>query len=826
MRLFRPRQNHGEEPDWPVHEARAGHLAGAVRPYSARGEVHTAADAVARRVWVEAVRGVAAGVTPSLLMLLMRRASREGGWSYDAVWRVPQVLGRRRFSLPPGDVAYALRAAAAMPDAWRSGEVMATAARVAAWCAEPADPGVRSAVTELAAAVSRCSQLSARHRSKIMRSLAGLAPQPPRDGPLDMSLITSGDGWSAAVLDRLGGWAGAALPANLLLRHLASAVGSKPAKTWLATASDLLQASEARAMLKILLESAATADPVLACNVPDRGAYLTVNLLVSWQNADLLRAACWAAGVLDEDWAVPALQSVARRAIVGTGLTGYVASAKVPNACIHSLAMIASTQAIAGLQDLDRTVKHAGYRKHITAALSAAAQRAGLSLGELAERTVPDGGLDEDGERVVMAGGQTARLKVSADWRILAEWQTPRGWAHTAPTATPTGARQAVKLAARQARAALAGERNRLEKLLAQDRFWALSDWQTLYLGHPITGRLARGLIWAFDTSTAGRLTGMPAGGHLLDTPAGQQPIPPDATVRLWHPARAGTAEVQAWRDHLVAAAQAEPFKQAFREVYLWTPAELQTRVYSNRFAAHIVHYRQAYALFKQRGWSANFLGPYDGGYEGHTRRDFTQAGLSAIFHHYPVGTDPGALYVDLCTTDRVSFCRTGDRRHTPVPLDEIPELVFTEAMRDVDLFVSVASIALDPHWADRGDDPHYTYWRDYSFGELSQTAAMRREALARLLPKLKIAAQLELTDRHVRVKGKLSNYKIHIGSANILIEPSDRYLCIVPGSSRSKVMLPFEDDHVLSVILSEAVLLAADNKITDPAILRQLNSR
>src|SRR5258708_3341545 len=359
------------------------------------------------------------------------------------------------------------------------------AARVAAWCAEPADPGVRSAVTELAAAVSRCSQLSARHRSKIMRSLAGLAPQPPRDGPLDMSLITSGDGWSAAVLDRLGGWAGAALPANLLLRHLASAVGSKPAKTWLATASDLLQASEARAMLKILLESAATADPVLACNVPDRGAYLTVNLLVSWQNADLLRAACWAAGVLDEDWAVPALQSVARRAIVGTGLTGYVASAKVPNACIHSLAMIASTQAIAGLQDLDRTVKHAGYRKHITAALSAAEQ--------------------------------------------------------------PVG----------------------------EDRFGVLGVWQTLYLGHPIAGRLARGLIWGFDTSPAGRRPGMPAGGHLPDTPAGKQPIPPDATVRLWHPARAGTAEVQAWRDHLVAAAQAEPFKPAFPQVYLWTPPQL-----------------------------------------------------------------------------------------------------------------------------------------------------------------------------------------------------------------------------------------------------------
>src|SRR5258708_358486 len=146
--------------------------------------------------------------------------------------------------------------------------------------------------------------------------------------------------------------------------------------------------------------------------------------------------------------------------------------------------------------------------------------------------------------------------------------------------------------------------------------------------------------------------------------------------------------------------------------------------------------------------------------------------------------------------------------------------------MRDVDLFVSVASIALDPHWADRGDDPHYTYWRDYSFRELTQTPPIRREAPPPPLPQLQNAPPLQLTHPHARVKGKLSNYKIHIGSANILIEPSDRYLCIVPGSSRSKVMLPFEDDHVLSVILSKAVLLAADNKITDPAILRQLNSR
>ena len=37
---------------------------------------------------------------------------------------------------------------------------------------------------------------------------------------------------------------------------------------------------------------------------------------------------------------------------------------------------------------------------------------------------------------------------------------------------------------------------------------------------------------------------------------------------------------------------------------------------------------------------------------------------------------------------------------------------------------------------------------------------------------------------------------------------------------------LPFDDDHVLSVILSKAMLLAADDKTTDPTILCQLKGR
>lgn len=77
-------------------------------------------------------------------------------------------------------------------------------------------------------------------------------------------------------------------------------------------------------------------------------------------------------------------------------------------------------------------------------------------------------------------------------------------------------------------------------------------------------------------------------------------------------------------------------------------------------------------------------------------------------------------------------------------------------------------------------------------------------------------------------VKGKLRTYKIHIGSTNILMEPNDQYLCIMPDRGKKEipddVFLPFEGDSGLSVILSKAMLLAEDDKITDKTIMSQIN--
>jgi hypothetical protein len=215
-------------------------------------------------------------------------------------------------------------------------------------------------------------------------------------------------------------------------------------------------------------------------------------------------------------------------------------------------------------------------------------------------------------------------------------------------------------------------------------------------------------------------------------------------------------------------------------------------------------------------------LGWYDND-GGEQWRDFPEQGLRASFWmELADGAPGGGLIADLASTDQVRFTRAGG--HDPVPLEEIPPIVFSEAMRDVDLFVGVASIAADPTWLDGGVDRFNAYWHEHAFGELSESAALRRELLAELLPGMKIADRLEIDGRYLRVRGRLHTYRIHLGSANILIEPHDRYLCIVPDRrpSTGRLFLPFEDDR-LSVILSKALLLADDDRITDPTIVQQL---
>ena len=224
-----------------------------------------------------------------------------------------------------------------------------------------------------------------------------------------------------------------------------------------------------------------------------------------------------------------------------------------------------------------------------------------------------------------------------------------------------------------------------------------------------------------------------------------------------------------------------QPFKQAHREVYLLAEAERSSEIYSNRFAAHILRQSQFRALAKTRGWKTSYLGHWSFGDSEFAERELPDWELRAELWTHCAGDEyahaGGFTYL---STDQVRFRSMGSR--DPLPLDQVPSLVFSEVMRDVDLFVGVAGVGNDPTWADGGPEGrHAQYWHDYSFGERSETALTRRAVLERIIPQLKIADRCTISDRYLVVRGKLRTYRIHLGSGNILMEPDNKYLCIVP---------------------------------------------
>jgi hypothetical protein len=315
--------------------------------------------------------------------------------------------------------------------------------------------------------------------------------------------------------------------------------------------------------------------------------------------------------------------------------------------------------------------------------------------------------------------------------------------------------------------------------------------------------------------------------GRAVDVQGRPLAVKDDARVRLWHPIGSPADEVLAWRRFLEDRRITQPFKQAHREVYVLTDAERETRTYSNRFAAHILRQHQLMALCNARGWKYHLMGGFD--FHSVPMLELPHWKLRVEFW-VDAGGDDGEtsasnIYLHI-STDQVRFYEAG--RTKPMRLEKVPPLAFTEVMRDVDLFVGVASVGNDPTWQDRGRGGGVgAYWQEYAFGKLGATAQTRRDVLERLIPRLKIRDRATLTDRFLVIRGDLRTYKIHLGSGNILMEPNDQYLCIVANPSlhsrEDELFLPFDGDQTLSLILSKAFLLAEDKAIKDKTITRQI---
>ena len=627
-----------------------------------------------------------------------------------------------------------------------------------------------------------------------------------------------------------------------LWNFLGTATTSKPSQKWLKTAGELIDnfgRDAWRAALPKYLN-----------------AFASHNESPVENNLDFLRGLMWSASLFQEI----EIAHLLGRCVVAANKTAVILihyqygiiseilqdnrprCPKVGGAAIWALSQWSDFTGVTQLSSLRRKIKNRTTLASIETALQTLAKRLDVSGEDLEELAVPDFGL-QNGVVSRDFGAATVKIEL-AGGKAVWHWQSDGKAVKAVPASVKRDFAEELKELKTQIgelEKTFAAQKERLDSLLRTQKTWDFSTWKTRYLEHPLMQLLAARVIWKFDEVAA-----MPRENGFLNARGETVSVVQTARVSLWHPIFDCAENVLSWRRFLEENAISQPFKQAHREVYLLTDAERATRTYSNRFAAHILKQHQFNSLCAARGWKNSLRLMVDDEYPPATKI-WPQFGLRAEFWIEGIGEDYGVHTNETGTflrvsTDQVRFYaleagqnsahaggggyRIGWRQGPaePLLLEEIAPLVFSETMRDVDLFVGVASLGADEAWRDGGPDGHFRdYWHDYSFGELGESAKSRADVLERLLPRLKIRDVARVEGRFLRVEGKKRAYKIHLGSGNILMEPNDQYLCIVPKSGGDELFLPFEGDKTLAVILSKAFLLSEDDKIKDASILSQI---
>lgn len=333
--------------------------------------------------------------------------------------------------------------------------------------------------------------------------------------------------------------------------------------------------------------------------------------------------------------------------------------------------------------------------------------------------------------------------------------------------------------------------RRSLEQAMSRgDRFTGAEIAELLE--HPLLTPMLKQLVFVGDN-----LIGYPVeGGTALEFHDGKHlTLEKQDVLRIAHPYDLFTTqEWHHWQQKCYAEERTQPFKQVFRELYLLTETEKEDETISRRYAGHQVNPRQALALLGSRGW-VNY--PEEG-----IRRTFHDENISAWLTFLQGFFTPAE--VEGLTVEGVWFSNRGEWK--PLPLTEIPQRLFSEVMRDLDLVVSVAHQG--------GVDP-----------EASASTVEMRSSLIRETCRMLGLENVKVEGRYALVEGSLASYNIHLGSAVVHQQPGGS-VCIVPvhAQHRGRLFLPFvDDDPKTAEVISKVLLLARDTEIKDPTILEQI---
>ncbi|MFK4088652.1 DUF4132 domain-containing protein [Kribbella sp. NPDC020789] len=372
-------------------------------------------------------------------------------------------------------------------------------------------------------------------------------------------------------------------------------------------------------------------------------------------------------------------------------------------ALIGMLAWIDHPSAIQLMLSVGSRFRTKSFQDEANRQAAALAERNGWTVDELADRSVPVAGFDEDGRMELSYGDRvfTAELQADLTIRLL----SPEGKAIKAlPAARQTDDADAVKAAKksltaakRELKSVVELQSNRLYEALCTERTWPTDDWLRYLNGHPIMRRLVQRLAWIADDQVVFRPL---EDGTLTDADDNPVELADGTVVRLAHDTLLSKDVVQAWQAHF-ADYEVVPLFQQFGKGIFRLPPDHADSTYLRDFEGHLV---ESVAL---RGRTAK-LGyqrgtPQDAGWFYEYEKRFPTLGLTIVVDF------TGNVLPEENRTVALRGLRIIRATQNPygaggvVRLDEVPAVLLSEAYNDIRLMAADGT-GFDPDWEKKSE--------------------------------------------------------------------------------------------------------------------------
>jgi predicted DNA-binding WGR domain protein len=308
------------------------------------------------------------------------------------------------------------------------------------------------------------------------------------------------------------------------------------------------------------------------------------------------------------------------------------------------LSTIGTDVALLHLHGIAEKAKFAGLKNAARAKMDEVAESLGLSAEQLADRLVPDFGLDADGAMILDYGERRFRVgfdeqlkPVVADEDGSRRKLLPKPGAKDDPVRAPAAYARFAGLK-KDVKTVAADQIRRFERAMVNGRRWTAAEQRTLFVDHPLLRHLTRRLVWAtFDAED--RPTGsfrVAEDQTLADSGDDEITVAADTVVGIAHPLHLGET-LSAWSDVFADYEILQPFPQLGREVLALTAEERADRVL-HRFAGMTVYTGKILGL-SHRGWQRG--SPQDAGVSNVTYK-LVPGGRAVI-----VDLDPGIIAGD-----------------------------------------------------------------------------------------------------------------------------------------------------------------------------------